>query len=58
MHALTHLSDGALDVSDDGSVRVIKELNADLSHVSGVSGASEDTVNLSKFHGLIHIYSI
>ena len=36
----------------------IEELNPDLSHVTGVTGASEDTVNLSKFHGLVHIYSI
>jgi hypothetical protein len=53
---VTYLSDGALNVSDDGSVRVIEKLDTDLSHVTGVSGASEDTVNLSKFHGLIHIY--
>ena len=50
---IAHLSDGALSVSNDGSVGIVDELNSDLDHVSSVSGAAEHLVDLSKLDGLI-----
>jgi hypothetical protein len=49
----TNLSDGALNVSNDGSVGIVDELNSDLDHVTGVSSAAEHLVDLSKLHVLI-----
>lgn len=49
----TYLSDGALDVSNNGSVRIVDELDSDLGHVTGVTSAAENFVHLSKLDGLI-----
>lgn len=49
----TYLADGALDVSNDGSVGIVNELDSDLSHVTGVTSAAENFVHLSKLDGLI-----
>lgn len=48
-----YLADGALDVSNDGSVGIVDELDSDLSHVTGVTSAAENFVHLSKLDGLI-----
>ena len=48
-----YLSHGALDVSNNGSVGIIDELNSDLGHVTGVTSAAKNFVDLSKLDGLI-----
>jgi len=50
---IAYLADGALDVSDDGSVGIVDELDSDLSHVTGVTSAAENFVHLSELDGLI-----
>merc|ERR1719409_1856965 len=40
------LAHGALDVADDGAVRVVDELDADLGHVARVARAAEHAVDL------------
>ena len=42
----SHLTNGTLNVSDDGTVWVVKKLNAHLGNVSCVTGASQDFVDL------------
>ena len=44
-----------LHVADDRPVGVVDELDADLRHVTGVTGAPEDAVNLSELDWLIHV---
>jgi hypothetical protein len=43
--SLTH---GALDVSDDGTVGIVEELNTHLDGVTGVAGTADDLVHLGE----------
>ena len=52
------LTDGTLDVTDDGTsgrstTISIHKFDTDLGDVTGVTGTSQDTVHLCKFHWLI-----
>jgi len=49
------LAHGSLDVTHNGPGGIVDELHADLGDVTGVSGTSEDTVDLGELHRLIHI---
>jgi hypothetical protein len=49
------VADRALDVADDGAVRVVEELDADLGDVTGVTGATEDALDLDKLDGLLPV---
>jgi hypothetical protein len=42
----TYLSDGALDVSDNGAAGIVQELNANLDNVSGAAGSAEHLLHL------------
>ena len=46
----TDLSDGALNISNDGSIGIIDELDSDLNHVTSVTGAAQNLVDLSELH--------
>ena len=47
------LPDRSLDVPDDGAGGIVDELDADLSHVTGVAGAAEHAVDLGELDGLV-----
>ena len=49
------LAHGSLHVADDGTRRVVDELDADLSHVTGVASAAEHTVHLGELNGHVHL---
>lgn len=49
----THLSDGALNVSNDGSVGIVDELDSDLDHVTGVASATQHLVHLGELDVLV-----
>lgn len=49
----THLSHRALNVSNDGSVRVIQKFHTNLSDVAGIAGLAENLVHLSELNWLI-----
>ena len=51
--ACTYLSDGALDVSDDRSVWVVKKLYSYLCHVTSVTSTTKNLVHFSEFDWLI-----
>ena len=44
----TNLSDWALHVSDDGAVRIIKKLYANLGHVTSVTSSAQNLVDLGE----------
>lgn len=45
-----YLSDGALDVSDDGAAGIVQELDADLDHVTSAAGSAENLVHLGHLY--------
>lgn len=47
------LADWALNVTDDGPVLVVEELNANLSHVTGVAGAAKDLCHACQLDWLL-----
>lgn len=49
----TNLSHRTLDISNDGSVGIVDELDSDLDNVSGVTSAAEHFVDLGKLDRLI-----
>lgn len=52
---IAYLSDGALNVSNDGSVGIVDELDSDLDHVTSVAGAAEHLVHLGELDVLVLI---
>jgi hypothetical protein len=50
---VTYLADGALNISNNRSVGVVKEFNSDLGHVTSVTGAAENFVDLRELYLVI-----
>lgn len=49
-------SDGALDVSHDGSVGVVEEFNSDLGNTTSGAGSAENLNNLGQSNGSLVVH--